>query len=201
MYKWRKLTKEQQTELLKIRAQLRRPLHYPPHFNSDGESRYHLAGSIYEHKPIIGASHNRMLEFSSLLVECFEENAVEIFAWCVLPNHWHALVQIDNLKLLTKQIGRLHGRISFKWNKEENLRGRQCWNGCSDRRIRSKAHFYATCNYIHNNPVKHGYAEKWTDWDFSSASSFIDEFGKAKCIEIWKKYPVLDMGDKWDSVL
>jgi putative transposase len=54
-------------------------------------------------------------------------------------------------------------------------------------------------NYIHHNPVKHGYAEKWEDWPFSSASGFLEEVGREQAVEFWKRYPVLDYGRGWDD--
>mgnify|MGYP006432137743 CR=1 FL=1 len=199
MYTWRSLSEAQKSELLALREQLSRPLHSPPHFSSDSRTRFHLSGACYEHKPIIGHSYERMLNFSSEFLAFFEENADEVYAWCVLPNHWHILVLTDDLRKLTKELGLLHGRTSHQWNREENLQGRKCWSKCADRRIRSEAHFYAACNYIHNNPVKHGYVKKWADWDFSSASAFIESHGRDRCLELWEKYPVLDMGENWDS--
>jgi putative transposase len=53
-------------------------------------------------------------------------------------------------------------------------------------------------NYIHNNPVHHGVAERWQDWIFSSANSFLEKLGRAAAIKIWREYPVLDYGKDWD---
>jgi len=108
------------------------------------------------------------------------------------------LVGADDLKAVLKRIGRLHGRSSFEWNGEDNTRGRQCWHCCSDRRIRSENHFCATRNYIHHNPVKHGYVAKWDDWTFSSAKDYLDAAGKEEALSFWREYPILGMGDKWD---
>ena len=199
MYDWRKLNDDQRSDLLQLREQLCQPMHSPPHHDYDSPTRFHLSAACYEHKPVIGHSYERMLDFSSQILAFFKENADEIYAWCVLPNHWHALVLTANLKGLTKELGPLHGKTSFQWNREDKLQGRTCWSKCADRRIRSKAHFYATCNYIHNNPVKHGYVEKWQEWEFSSAGTFIETLGREKCLELWETYPVLDMGKKWDS--
>jgi putative transposase len=199
MYIWRTLSDDQKAELMDVRAQLSQPLHSPPHFNSESPTRFHLSGACYEHRSIIGHSYERMLNFSVQLLSFFEENADEVYAWCVLPNHWHALVLSVDLKTLTKSLGQLHGRTSFQWNREQELQGRQCWSKCADRRIRSESHFYAACNYIHNNPVKHGYVKMWTEWEFSSARSFVEALGRDKCLELWEQYPVLDMGEKWDS--
>lgn len=65
--------------------------------------------------------------------------------------------------------------------------------------MRGDNHFWATMNYIHHNPVKHGYVNTWTDWPFSSAADFIEEVGRDKAIEIWKSHPILNYGKGWDD--
>ena len=198
MYNWRKMTGKRRAEILQLRNQCGWPSHSPPHFGSDGWTHYHLSAANYEHVPVIGKTPERMACFSSMLGNVFAAAGGELFAWCVLPNHWHALIGTDDLKAVLKQIGRLHGKCSFEWNGEESARGRQCWHCCSDRRIRSENHFYAARNYIHHNAVKHGYVDKWDEWVFSSAKEYLDAVGKVEALAFWNAYPVLGMGDKWD---
>jgi putative transposase len=54
-------------------------------------------------------------------------------------------------------------------------------------------------NYIHHNPVHHGYVKKWTDWPYTSAHEFLKAVGREKAAEIWCKYPPLDYGKGWDD--
>jgi putative transposase len=133
------------------------------------------------------------------VIETFSGNDRMLHAWCVLPNHWHALVRTDDLKLLLKEIGQLHGRASFQWNQEDDARGRKCWHRCADRRIRTDRHYYVAGNYIHHNPVKHGYVGKWEEWPYSSAGDYIAEAGRETVLKQWKEYPILDMGEGWDD--
>jgi len=125
--------------------------------------------------------------------------SIEIYAWCILPNHYHVLLASRRIKSLTKELGQFHGRSSFAWNGEDGQRGRQVWFRCFDREIRSERHFWATVNYIHHNPVHHGHVEKWQDWIWSSAPTFVEEVGRERATEIWKKYPILDYGKGWDT--
>jgi len=79
------------------------------------------------------------------------------------------------------------------------VRGRCVWRRCSDRGIRSERHFWATMNYVHHNPVKHGYARRWQDWPYSSAGAFLGAVGRKRAEEIWKEYPLLEYGKGWDE--
>ena len=198
MYNWRKMTDAQQDDLLKLRKSQKLPWHSPPH--REGENKtYHLTASCYEHKPIVGASPERMVEFESEFTDVLKKNSIAVTAWVVLPNHYHALVKTENLKSLLNGIAKLHGRTSYRWNGEDKMRGRKVWFNVLEHSIKTERHFWATLNYIHNNPVHHEYVGKWQDWPFSSAGCFIEEVGIEKTREIWKKYPVLDYGKGWDS--
>ncbi|HXI88717.1 MAG TPA: hypothetical protein VNO24_01765 [Blastocatellia bacterium] len=62
--------------------------------------------------------------------------------------------------------------------------------------MKSERHFWASLNYVHHNPVHHGYVERWQDWPWSSAAEFLQRVAREKAAEIWKKYPILDYGKK-----
>jgi putative transposase len=198
MYEWRKMTPEQRREALEGRKKLRRPWHGPPHRQSDQET-YHLSAACYEHKPIIGTSPRRMADFEAQLLDALCPCAKEIFAWCVLPNHYHVLLEVTDLEALSPKIKELHGPLAFEWNGEERARGRKVWHRFADRAIRSEAHFRSTMNYDHHNPVHHGYVKRWQDWPFSSAAAWLEEVGEDRAAEIWKDYPLLDYGKGWDD--
>ena len=197
MYDYRKLRPEQRREAVQYRRLQKRPWHSPPHWEFAGERQFIISSSCYEHRPIIGSTSERMTEFETALVGvCIEFGT--LYAWCLLPNHYHVLVKTNRLKELRREIGKLHGRSSFTWNGEDDKRGRQVWHNCFDRDIRSQRHFWATLNYIHHNPVHHGYVEKWQDWIWSSAADFLERVGQETALKIWREFPILDYGKKWD---
>jgi putative transposase len=65
--------------------------------------------------------------------------------------------------------------------------------------MRNETHVWVTLNYIHHNPVRHGYVDKWQDWPFSSAREFIVKEGLEKVKTIWNDYPLYDYGKGWDD--
>lgn len=199
-YLWRRLSESQRKEVLLWRQQLKRPWHRPPHFDQ-GSVHYHLTAACYEHQPWIGQSPERMSAFSGNLLTAIHDHpeSEPPTAWCVLPNHYHVLVRTTNLKGLIAELSKLHGRISFQWNREEQTPGRKVWHGTADRAMRGEDHFWATMNYIHHNPVKHGYADRWDEWDWSSARDYLESVGRDEAIRIWKGYPLMDYGKGWDD--
>jgi len=198
MYYWRKLTAEQRADVLEYRKTQRMPWHAPPHFDYKGEQRFIVTAACYEHKPIIGISTERMVECESALLEICKTLEIVLYAWCVLPNHYHILVKSPEIRTLLQSIGRFHGSSSFRWNGEDRSRGRKVWFRAIERSMRSARHFVASLNYIHHNPVKHGYCHKWQDWPFSSVREYLEAVGREDAERIWQEYPVLDYGREWD---
>ncbi len=198
MYDYRKMTPEQQKEIVEYRRRHHRPWHSPPHWDYEGERQFLISAACFEHACIIGATPERMLKCEADLMELHQRYCSEIYAWCLLPNHYHWLVKTDRIKELLKESGKFHGRSSYIWNREDQQRGRQVWHNSFERPIKSHGHFWASVNYIHNNPVHHRYVEKWQDWPWSSANEFIERVGRERALEVWAAYPVLDYGKKWD---
>jgi putative transposase len=198
MYNYRQMTSEERRRIVENRRRKHVPWHSPPHLEVAGEVSYLVTAACYEHLPIVGLSPERMSECEEGVLDACREIGARIYAWCILPNHYHVLVRTGQIKALLKNLGQFHGRSSFNWNGQDKKRGRHCWYNAFDRYIRSDRHFFASLNYVHNNPVHHGYVEKWLDWPWSSAAEFIEETGREEALRLWQEYPLLDYGKKWD---
>jgi len=196
-YRWRKLTHTQREELLQYRRANRLPWHSPPHYVSDCEL-YMITAACYEHRPVIGKTPGRMIEFETELRQVTAEVTACLFAWVLLPNHYHMVVHAPDVKLLLKKLGRLHGRTSHRWNGEEAQRGRHVWFNALETAMKSERHFWATMNYVLHNAVHHGYAERWQDWPYSNAAQYLAEVGRDEATRRWRQYPILDYGKGWD---
>jgi putative transposase len=199
MYAWRKLNDAQRTEALQYRVQLQRPWHSIPHLEFNGDRNYLLTASCYEHVAHIGNSMERITDFEDTLLTLLNTYATDVYAWVILPNHYHALVSTAAIKPLLRETGRLHGRTSHAWNGEQNLRGRKVWCNCAETVMKSERHFLATLNYIHHNPVKHGYVSRWQDWPYTSAHDHLNQFGRKHMQSLWRDYPIDDYGAGWDD--
>ncbi len=193
------MSDEERALALNERKARKQPWHAPPHWEYEGNVRFIVTAACYEHKPIIGKSFARMSEAESKLIEVCEDFDVKLFAWCILPNHYHLLIQTDKIsKFQENGLGKFHGSSSFRWNGEDEFRGRKVWYRSFERPMKSNRHFWASLNYVHHNAVKHGYVSNWQDWAFSSAVNYLESVGKEKAIEIWQEYPILDYGKDWD---
>jgi REP element-mobilizing transposase RayT len=99
----------------------------------------------------------------------FDAERYSLTAWCIMPNHVHALLEIrsgyglDRIvhswkSYTAKEANRLLGRTGSFWAPEY-----------FDRFMRDEKHLVRTAAYIEGNPVKAGLCENVSDWRFSSA--------------------------------
>lgn len=192
------MTPDERRSALAERQAKRFPRHSPPHLQFDGAPTFIITAACYEHKHIIGSDTARLAETEKALISLAEIAGALLYAWCILPNHYHLLMRAYEVAMLRREIGRFHGRSARRWNLEDDQVGRKVWFNFFDRPMRSERHFWASMNYVHNNAVHHGYVEKWQDWPYSSAASFLDSCGRERATEIWHDYPILDYGKDWD---
>lgn len=110
-----------------------------------------------------------------------------IDAFVLLPEHFHCLwtlpvgdkdfsVRLRLIKtFVTKHYGSQLGidreiSKSRERRRESNLWQRRFW----EHLIRDEEDFARHCDYIHDNPVRHGWCKTPQDWQFSSIHRFID---------------------------
>ncbi len=197
MYDYRRMTSEERKTVVAERMAGGVPWHAPPHFGSEQDT-YLVSAACFDHREVL-TSASRLSEFVDALVAGLQETVnTALHAWVVQPNHYHLLLETD-LDMLRRRLGRLHNGKSMQWNREDGTAGRKVWYRFSDRRVRSERHYYATVNYIHDNPVKHGYADDATDWPWSSLNEYIETFGAETLADWRRRYPVRDYGKGWDD--
>ena len=57
-----------------------------------------------------------MDDFTAALLDVLENSETQVVAWCVLPNHYHALIETPIIAKALFELGQMHGRLSFVWN-------------------------------------------------------------------------------------
>jgi putative transposase len=111
-----------------------------------------------------------------------ERNPFETIAICVLPDHLHALWALpegdSNFAMrwsllksgfsrgLTVEMPRSASKVA---RRERGIWQRRYW----EHAIRDDRDLERHVDYIHFNPVKHGYVTKVTDWPHSSFHRFV----------------------------
>jgi putative transposase len=159
---------------------------------------YLLTAASYEHRPVIGFTPERVGAFESDLLKTLSHSTSAIFAWNLLPNHYHVLVDTRDIEGVLRLLGRLHGRTSFRWNGEEDLHKGKVWHRAAETVMKSDRHFWAAFNSVLHNAVRHGYVDHWQDWPYSNAAEYLTAVGREEAERRWREFPVLDYGKDWD---
>jgi REP element-mobilizing transposase RayT len=99
----------------------------------------------------------------------FDGDRYRLLAWCIMPNHVHALAQIRSGQRLDRIV---HSWKSFTAHQANRLLGRTglFWAPeYFDRYMRDEHHLAVTLAYIEENPVRAGLCREPAAWPYSSA--------------------------------
>ena len=98
-------------------------------------------------------------------------------AWCLMPNHVHALVLATTTPMSEFVQSSWKGYTAYRCNEVLKRREAQFWAADYwDTYMRDSNQETRTIQYIENNPVKAGLAKEPKSWPWSSAH-FRDKFG------------------------
>ncbi len=124
----------------------------------------------------------------------------EILAWCIMPNHFHFLIQAttqseklieethrDKTQVLSKNLGIMLSSYTRAINNIYNRKGKLWSHNTEAKKIGGdnlslSKDYIAMINdnyalacfmYIHQNPVMAGLVENMEDWEFSSYPDFL----------------------------
>ncbi len=174
-----------------------KPLHHPPHVFLD-DTWYAITGSIYQRRRLLEPPGHKEL-IRDQLKALVPEFDLRLAAWVVLDNHYHILVKSETGAKLSRFFGRLHGRTSFELNGRDGKRGRQVWHNFWDTCIRDEKDYWVRFNYIHHNPVKHGYVAQPVDWRYSSYRYYLEHYGEEWLSDVLCHYPIIAYSDSRDQ--
>lgn len=104
----------------------------------------------------------------------------EIYAYCLLKNHFHILLRIkDNLEIVEEKMhlpfSNLFNAYAKAVNKKYNRDGSLFKERYKRKRITDEKYLINTITYIHLNPIKHGFSDKFQNYPFSSFNSIISD--------------------------
>ncbi len=127
----------------------------------------------------------------------FISPVVQTFAYCLMPNHFHLLIKINSEeklanyfnsldesntnysspyeKLISKQFSNFFSSYTQAFNKQQHRMGSLFIKNFKRKYISDRDYLLKMVNYIHLNPVRHGFCESPRDWEFSSYNSLLSE--------------------------
>ncbi len=113
----------------------------------------------------------------------YTSNLVEVWSYCLMPNHFHFLLRINARDNILKEnvipFSEAWRRLAISYtqaiNKQESRRGSLFQEHSKYLLIESEPHLLSVIRYIHNNPVHHGLTQGMEDWRYSSYRAFFME--------------------------
>lgn len=78
---------------------------------------------------------------------------IDIIAYCVMNNHAHILVRVENIDVMKQWMHKVNTGYAIYYNKLHNRVGYVFRNRYKSQVIINDKHLYNCMNYIHNNPV------------------------------------------------
>ncbi|MEP7273143.1 MAG: hypothetical protein ABI882_16710 [Acidobacteriota bacterium] len=164
MYDWRKMLPEEKTRAIALRKSRDLPWHSPPHLDLEGERQYLISASCHEHREIIGRNPERMSDCEKEVLSVCVKLSSKIFAWFVLPNHSTCCFARKKSARSVGSWASSMGARCLRGMERMTIEGERCGTTVFERPMKSQRQFWATMNYVHHNPVHHGYVEQWQEW-------------------------------------
>lgn len=106
--------------------------------------------------------------YLALLAEYTSKTGVEVWAWCLMPNHVHLMLTPPDDDALRAALSETHRRYSRRVNFREDWRG-YLWQGRFASCPMDEAHQMAAARYIELNPVRARLVGEPGAWPWSSA--------------------------------
>ncbi len=118
-----------------------------------------------ERRPIFADDADRQF-FISLLLKTKEECDFRIFAYCLMGNHFHIVVQVHETPL-HRGMHRILTLYSRHFNVRQDRKGHLFQSRYTARLCRQDAYLGALLRYVHLNPVRAGLALTPAEWCWS----------------------------------
>lgn len=110
--------------------------------------------------------------YKALLAEGCRNAGVEVWAYCLMPNHVHLILKPGDEDGLRAALGETHRRYTRHVNFREDWRG-YLWQGRFASFPMDEAHLIACARYVETNPVRARLARRARDWRWSSARAHL----------------------------
>jgi putative transposase len=136
------------------------------------------------------------LEYLKLMAHWCSHWKVEIWAYCLMPNHVHLIAVPPSKEALTGAIGEAHRRYTRRVNTREGWSG-HLWQGRFSSFPMDEAHLYIGARYIELNPIRVGFVKEPWQYRWSSAAAHT----QGRDDVLLRAKPLLDMFGDWREYL
>lgn len=169
-------------------------------------SRVNVAGEIYH---VINRANARLQIFDNekdyqlfekVLVEAKDRFDIDIYSYCIMPNHWHFVLSPKENGGLPKFIGWLTMTHTQRWHViHKSIGSGHLYQGrYKSFLVQKENYFLQLCRYVERNPLRAGLVKNGIDWEWSSL--WRRERGDARQKEILSAWPANVPDDYMDWI-
>lgn len=134
--------------------------------------------------------------YLDLMAEWCGRCGVEIWAYCLMPNHVHLIATPETAQGLPRAIGEAHRRYTRYVNRREEWHG-YLWQGRFASFPMDEPHLLMAARYIERNPLRARLAGWAADYPWSSARAHL----AGRDDRLVKVAPLLALVDDWAGFL
>ncbi|MCB1645668.1 MAG: transposase [Pseudomonadales bacterium] len=111
-------------------------------------------------------------DYLKLVADAKEKAQVDIWAYCLMPNHVHFIVVPGSEDGLAAFFSQAHRRYTLRINQRYEWQG-HLWQERFHSTVMDEAHLLAAVRYVEQNPVRAGLCQSPADWPWSSARAHL----------------------------
>ncbi len=110
--------------------------------------------------------------YTRILGNQARRHALDIWAYCLMPNHVHLIVVPSGEQGLARPLGQAHQQYALEVNRQNRWTG-HLWQERFASFPMDETHLLAALRYVLLNPVRAGLVEAAVDWPYSSARAHV----------------------------
>jgi putative transposase len=137
---------------------------------------YHVMNRGRHREPVFEARDDYEC-FVAVLHEAVGTFALRVSAYCLMPNHYHLLVQTPDANL-DRCMRHINGIYTQRYNRAHGLDGTLFRGRYKATVVAEDPYLLQLVRYIHRNPVRAGMAENAGRYEWSSHKGYLSRNGK-----------------------
>ncbi len=110
--------------------------------------------------------------FVDLLKETSDKWGIRISAYCLMPNHYHLLVQTP-LSNISRGMRHLNGIYTQRYNRHHGCDGQLFRGRYKSILVEEDVYLLRLLRYIHRNPLRAGLVQRIEDYEWSSHHAYL----------------------------
>jgi putative transposase len=128
--------------------------------------------------------------FEAVLTEARKRVPLDIFAYCLMPNHWHFVVRPNEDGQLTEFLRWMTQTHTMRWHAHHHTLGTgHLYQGrFQSFPVQDDDHFYTLVRYVERNALRAGLVSEAQDWRWSSLWRQVS--GNAESRALLARWPV-----------